>query len=1090
MSMEEVHPTNEVHPTEEVHPKLKPSLKKSTAVRRALTLPSRKEPLPPHVSLARIADDIGSQETRHVIQEFSEWQFSLPEIVAARRSRDPESYKSAISSLLEETLQVGHGTNPWSATSVEAICKAFASDVETGLSESQIVINRGLYGENKAAAATRTPWWKFLVATFRSPISLLLALGFALTLAFKEWPSAIAIGVLVTASSVSSTLMEVSAAKALEALAKLSSPHCEVIRSDERLEIDTADLVVGDLVILQAGDSVPADIRLTEISDLKVNESLLTGEAHDVSKTVDIIRGNPGPFPQNLVFSSTTIVNGNGKGIVYAVGMNTQVGLIAEKLAQETAKGVKKTPLEVALDRLGGLIGIAVIIILVIILVVAWLTKYQDPSRPDQNRIVTIIILAVGFAVAAIPASLPAVVTSCFAMGCKVLKAQAAQVRRLPAVETLGCTSVICTDKTGTLTQAAMTAVHVDLIFSDSTEFRLQQTSCWPVHRYSPFGGIFRNEDMDAIHEKNARQLQVLNLANVVSKSPMSDLLKFVLLIGRLASPKTDVKKNEAGTWDIAGNSTDGAIVVAAAKAGWSDIPEIQGHVDPLQIWELDDKHSIPFSSSRKMEMCLYPIRNARERQFGQAFTFPPETAAFVCFKGAPEIVFDICDYVATQDSLSGKIMLETKTEIATQQLQLVQASNDNYSRQALRVLALGIIPLSREGVNQITQIKDKDLAAKVLASQPAYLVGLIACMDPPKHAVPQAIETCHTAGVRVIIITGDQIVTTEAIARKIGLNEASEVGAITCDKLNQIREESLENETAEAAIDELTAKYSIFCRARPEDKLTIVQSLQRQGHVVAMTGDGVNDAPALQTADIGVAMGITGTDVAKGASDLVLLDDNFATIVTAIREGKFVESEIFFKFSGRRIFGNVQRFVAFLLGTVFGETVYLTISILAGLKLPIDAIHVLFIGLICDALPAIAIGKEPSEPKVMRTKPRDRHAPILSKHTWLYGILPLSFFANVIVLGSTALDMYLSTGVVTARQLDDLCLRNESGLRYFCQVSEFIVSRDFNHQFVTHVDFIQDGKLVQYLGAIPGNFGTQILTPEDLGLDGNVGSV
>lgn len=1056
----------------DVTPKPKPILK-SSEVRHALSgaTVSRPQTLQ-HQSLSRLADDIGSQDTRQVIHQLSKVQLSLSDLVAEHRSKKPESYKSAVSELLTETLITGNGTNQWSSCPVESIEKAFATNLERGLTTAQVRINRELYGSNKVATAKGTPWWRFLIGTFKSPISILLAVGFILTLCFKEWTSSIAIGILVLASSISSTLMEMSAAKALEALAQLSSPHCDAIRDGVRMEIESDELVVGDLVVLSSGDSLPADLRFVEVSDLKVNEALLTGESKDISKTAESIEGNPGPFPQNLGFSSTTVVSGNGKGIVYAVGLNTQVGLIAEKLAEETNKGVKKTPLEVALDRLGGLIGIFVIIILIIILVVAWLTHYTDPSRPEQNRIVTIIILAVGFAVAAIPASLPAVVTSCFAMGCKLLKAQQAQIRRLPAVETLGCTSVICTDKTGTLTQAAMTVLHLDMLRRvNAADCEIVPTTFYPTERYKPNGGLYLNSCMPAVLSKDSNRVEALNLGNIKNESPDSKYARFALLVARLAAPTTDLQLSDDGVWSIAGNSTDGAIVVASAKAGWSSVTKAEGHVDPRELWELDDEHSIPFSSSRKLEMCVYHIREERHRYFGDSLVFDPDVVGFICFKGAPEIILDFCDYVASQDQKSGTILLNANKEFDDKYYEELKAANEAYSKQALRVIAIGIIPMSQSLMNQIRSVKDKNLEVKILTSQKAFLVSLMACLDPPKKGVAEAIKTCHTAGIRVVVITGDQVMTAEAIARMVGLDAAADIGAITCDRLTACQHGEEDPEAINESIDQITMKYSIFCRARPEDKLTIVQSLQRQGHVVAMTGDGVNDAPALQTADIGVAMGITGTDVAKGAADLVLMDDNFATIVTAVREG-------------RRIFINVQHFVAFLIGTVFGETVYMTISILAGLKIPIDAIHVLFIGLICDALPAIGIGKEPSEPNTMRVGPRPRNTPILSKCMWIYGILPLSFFVTAVVLGATTLAMYLSSGVFTARQLERLCLVNDSGSRYYCQAAEYVVASGFNSQFVTNVDFVQDGRIVQYLGAILGNYGTNILTPEELGID------
>lgn len=1044
-------------------------------------------------------------ETRQAIGNISTVQYSLEDLVARSRYAAPAEFQKAVSRTAVDTGLLGLARI--SAATVQSIENEFHTNMTKGLASTQVEENRIQFGQNSIKQKRRRSWWRMLIGDLKSPLVVFLILGCVVSLAFQEWAEAIAIILLITLNTISSTILQRSATKALEALSSLTNPTCDVIRDGVRITIESSDIVAGDLVILTAGMSVPADIKLVECHDLMTNESFLTGESEEIMKTVNpeiaIPTEDVQSFPRNLCYHSTLVTAGSGKGICFAVGMQSQMGLIAETLLSETSEGVKRTPLEIALDRLGGVIGVCVVVILAIIIVTAWLTGYDDPSRPNRSRFVTLVVLAVGFAVSAMPESLPTVVTTCFAMGCRTLNKQNAQVRRLPAVETLGCTSVICTDKTGTLTQAKMVADSLVMCLNGS----LLRCRFFPLNGLDPAGGIILESDLvlcpnpDALGERLRRESirersfvpndlapqtarragtrrpseafyrrplrhtmppEVIDVTELISDlgNPNNDTVqsravRLIMLIARLSTVKTEVKWDPSENQYVArGNPTDAALVVGASKARWSDT---YGHHNPFLLYRLQESLSVQFNSTRKIQ---YTVFAGLDRNHIQTLDLGSKTIAFAAVKGAPEIILERCHYsigniLNTPDFKIYPLADEDKRSIMNQ--------NVEESQRAMRVLAVAICLIDEMLLQALIECETSDARLEQFLLQPLIFMGLISSRDPPKAQVAKALKECQSAQVRVVVITGDQVNTAIGLAKYLELHDAK---ATTCEALR--KDSAADVQLWESEVEEITKEYSIFCRARPEDKLVIVQSLQRQGHVAAMTGDGVNDAPALQTADIGVAMGITGTDVAKGAADLILMDDNFATIVTAIKEG-------------RRVFANCQKFIAYLIGTDFGEVTYLTLAILMGLKLPLDALQVLYVNLICDAPPAISLAREPAEDNVMQKHPRDKLQPILTKEYWLYAIIPHVIHVCAVIIVGTLLFTYWMTGVWTSKGIDSQCLR-QGEQRYYCQTSEYRLGTGW----ITSVDYFSNDRLHQYWGIVPGKYTDRWLTPEELGINKN----
>ncbi|UKK00508.1 cation ATPase [Theileria orientalis] len=1275
------------------------------------------------------------------VQRLSKSHIDPGAVIEFVKSRDLTKFYEAKQKV--EEMHPTSGKSEYAHLPLEEVMNKFGlEDTIQGLSESQILFNREMYGENVLDLGKKAPIWKIFLSQFKSFVIVLLFIAAIASLALKNYIEGGFIIFIVLVNSTMATYMERSAANVLEKLAQLSSPVARVIRNATEMEVTSKEVVPGDILVLKTGDTVVADIRLFEVMEMRINESLLTGESVDVKKTT-VSEDMDSPFSTNLCFASTSVVSGFGKGIVVNTGMNTQVGKIAKQLkkASETSK---ITPLQRGLNRLGGTIGIISTLVLVTIVVVAILTKFDDPTRPNTNRTLSIVLLAVGFAASSIPEGLPMVVTISLSLGAKDMAKENANVLKLPSVETLGCCSIICSDKTGTLTEGKMVTTDMTLFYSsgesnasdggssrssgatpretktgkdnnaskkDGTSNAVSKTvshsslKFYPTYGFNPRGGVFysdeltdefrdkiitmyRKKDFDfgQMKENVMSQLATDGTSGVgeaaaARKSRYMDanrsdkvryfesmLIRLNMTTCYLNSYNTKlVFDEETNKWTCVGNMTESPLVVAATKCGVT--PSI------FEDYERLERLEVPFSSKRKMSMTVHKLKKQNHYEYLNLERGTIKFTHVALVKGAPDVLRKYCKYLVMSDSTGREMRVNydhglvydesdggSSTDGAASPVSrgstynytgsnVVMKMNNALSKASLRVIMIGIVPLTDEDVGQLSSFDDseerqhyiltgkkgvrvgsseasegkvdahtklsdaRERVGSISSNDPrrsspkfgsmgenegagevegrVVLLGITGSFDPPRPGVRDAIETCRSAGVRVIMITGDQKTTAVAIGKQIGITEMGEFGYSTRTNwksrsrlfgrvksgLQYIRKQSIEltgrmshhssrrgsghqssqqgnkdnkhsgtqskqpneydqdehagqkekithlntlnkessNEShrennhqslssesqtdnnqrysqysqrsdlseelglecshlhvnnnpsmdylPDEEIDLITSKYNVFCRAQPEDKVAIVNSLKRKGEITAMTGDGVNDAAALKTADIGISMGINGTDVAKGASELVLLDDNFCTIVNAVR-------------AGRTIYSNIQKFVSFLLGTNIGEILYLTTSIIIRTLPPVEALQILFLNFLTDGCPAVALSREPADDDAMKKPPRRPKTPIMTKEWWLLGNLPHTIFEALAVIAAILVGLYLCTGVLTLNDIHGQCkyvhLNDASGtsheLVYFCKSYEYVLSRKYTG-WVTNVNYFDphEKKMKVFLGATKG---------------------
>jgi len=764
----------------------------------------------------------------------------------------------------------------WQTKDVKKVLKAFKSNTKTGLSEEEAKNRVDEYGLNELVRITKTPWYKVFLRQFTDVLILILFAAAAISLAIGEIGDAITILVIIVLNGVLGFVQEFKAENAIEALKEMLHPTCKVLRESKEQIIDAKLLVPGDMVLLEIGDKIPADLRLIQSFNLKVDESSLTGESASVSKSSDPVNEEtPLSEQSGMAWMGTAVVNGRGTGIVVRTGMNTQFGKIA--LMTQSVE-TEMTPLQKKLAILGRKLGIYSVAISVFVALIGWLLG---------KDLLEMFLTGVALAVAVVPEGLPAVVTITLALGIKAMAKQKALLRRLQAAETLGAATTICTDKTGTLTQNQMT---VKKIWLPAGEINVTGSG------YDPAGHF----------EADGKKIDYQS---------HTDLL--MLLKSALVCNHAKVQKSDSG-WEVIGEPTEAALIVAAYKA-WLHPEE-----SDLTISEFS------FNSTRKRMSVIVHEKDA--------------LSAYV--KGAPEVILER----STQIFKNGNVIAldeAHKKEVASAYKEMAMSG--------LRTLAIAFRTLS---VN--TTLSEESVENSLV------LLGIVGIIDPPHKEVPEAIKMAQDAGIDIIMITGDNSDTALSIAGSIGL-EADR--AITSRELFQ-----MDNETLSSVLNEKV----LFARARPEDKLRIVKMLKSRDEIVAMTGDGVNDAPALKEADIGIAMGKKGTDVAKSAADIVLTDDNFASIINAVREG-------------RREYDNIQKFVQYLLASNSGEVIAIFINILLGGPLILIPVQILWMNLVTDGMTAVALGVEPADKGIMKRPPRKVHEPILDRR----GII------MIIVLGS-----------------------------------------------------------------------------------------
>ena len=726
--------------------------------------------------------------------------------------------------------------------SIEEVSKEFQTDAERGLSPEGIAARIEKYGKNTLVQKKGRPFIVMFLEQFKSFLIILLIIAAVISGVMGVrtgeglLDTYIIMGILLLNAFIGA-YQEFQAQKSMDALKKMAAPMAKVIRGGESYIVNVEDVVPGDIVVLEVGDIVPADIRITESVNMSIQESSMTGESVPVEKSPETIAETEVPLGdrKNMAFSSGVVTFGRGKGIVVGTGMNTEIGKIANMLNRDSET---QTPMQVRLEKLGKVIGIASVLICVVIFIIGVLYG---------RDIVGMFMVAVSLAVAAIPEGLPAISTIILSMGVRRMARHNAIIRKLPSVETLGCTTVICSDKTGTLTKNQMTVVE----------------------DYAVSGNIDR----------------------LVSIAVLCCDAKLV--------------KNSDGTTTKVGDPTEIALIDLGARQGVVK--------DALEV-SCPRVGEVAFDSSRKRMTTINRMEDGTLR---------------ANVKGGLDEILSVCDRIETADGVR---------EITTSDIVDLQKRNETMAESALRVLAMAYRPMDE--VSSEMEVVERNL----------IFVGMVGMIDPEREEVIGAIAECRSAGIRPVMITGDHKVTALAIARKIGIFQEGDL-AITGTDL-----EKLDDAYFDANVD----KYSVYARIAPEQKERIVTAWQKRGEIVAMTGDGVNDAPALKKADIGVSMGITGTEVAKDASDMVLQDDNFVTIVSAVSEG-------------RRIYDNILKTILFLLSTNLGEVVLLFITSIFNMGIPLLPIHILWINLVSETFPALALSLDPAAKDVMSKSPRGK---------------------------------------------------------------------------------------------------------------------
>jgi len=797
----------------------------------------------------------------------------------------------------------------WWHQDIAEVIQSLETDKVKGLSFDEAKQRIGKFGLNQLQEKKSTPAFVIFLEQFQDFIIWIL-IGAALVSGFlQEWVDAIAIISIVILNAILGFIQEYRAEKSLAALKKLSSPNSKVIRGGEPCIIPSNTIVPGDLIVLEAGDNIPADSRLIWIaSNFSVQEASLTGESSPVAKTTLSLEEKEIPLADraNMVYMGTFVSSGKATAVVVKTGMQTELGKIAGMVQDIKSED---TPLQKKLEEFGKWIVYLCFILVGLVFLLEWLRG---------GKFIDVFLTSVSLAVAAIPEGLPAVVTIALALGVKRMVKRNALIRKLPSVETLGCATVICSDKTGTLTKNEMT---VQAVFTNNTLFKITGIG------YEPKGEFLLDDK--PIDPKDYTDLKKSLFSSVLCNGAQ--------LTGSAASYK------------IFGDPTEISLLTAAAKAGfWKDkLEEEFPFVD-----------EIPFDSERK-KMTL--IRKDKE--------------GFIAFvKGAPDIFLDDCVQIE-ENSTVRAITKEDKEKILS--------ANDELASQAMRVLAVGYRPLNKLPDERRAELIEKDL----------IFVGLLAMIDPPREEVKDAMRKCASAGIRTVMITGDHKNTAIAIAKQLGFFQRDSL-ALTGEDLDKLDDESLLQEIR---------KISVYARVSPEHKLRIVRAWRKLGEVVAMTGDGVNDAPAVKEADIGVAMGITGTDVTKEVSDMVITDDNFASIVAAVEEG-------------RGIYDNIKKFIQYLLSCNTGEILVMFIASLLGLPVPLLPIAILWVNLVTDGLPALALGVDPVNPDIMKLPPRRVNEKVLNKQVGLTILAQGAFIAFCTLLAFCFVLFVEKEGLVRAR--------------------------------------------------------------------------
>ncbi len=812
---------------------------------------------------------------------------------------------------------------------------------EDGLSSEQAARRLRQYGQNQLQEAPRPTFWHMLWEQLNNFVVILLIVASIVSALLGDYVEAAAIMAIVVLNAMLGIVQEQRAEEALAALKRLAAPDAQVLRDGRRQTIPARDLVPGDIVFLEAGNYVPADVRLLEAVNLRIEEASLTGESLPVQKSAVTVIDKDVPIGdrKNTAFMGTLVSYGRGRGVVVSTGMRTQLGLIATML--QTVE-TEETPLQRRLDQLGKTLSIASLILVAIVFIVALINYteigqlFSEPLgyfKEFASEITEVFIIAVSLAIAAVPEGLPAVVTISLALGMREMIRRHALIRKLSSVETLGSATIICSDKTGTLTQNEMTVTR---LWADGQFVHVTGTG------YAPEGDFL----------VGGKKVDIAQYPAILTS----------LWLGVLNNDAdieiTGVTEGQQ-TYRIVGDPTEGALLVAAAKAGAAPVEVKQAY---------PRENEVPFDSERKRMITIHDVSEPRPEDISPFYDNKMKHWDVIAVKGAPDIVLELCSQYQAMDDQSRPLTEE--------QRQRILAANDEMTKDALRVLGVAY-RIEKEAPSQNGNLKAEELEHDLV------FVGLLGMIDPARLEVKPALEQAREAGIRTVMITGDYPNTARAIAESIGLMKHRK-GVLTGAEVDKMSDEALRGVIEETAV---------FARVSPEHKMRIVDALQANDEIVAMTGDGVNDAPAIKRADIGVAMGITGTDVAKETADMVLTDDNYASIVSAVEQGRI-------------IYANIRKFVFFLLSSNVAEIMIIFLATLAGLPAPLTAIQLLWLNLVTDGAPALALAMEKGDPDIMKQKPRAKNEPIINRSMSL-GILIQTITQTSAVLAAFGLGLY-----------------------------------------------------------------------------------
>lgn len=857
-----------------------------------------------------------------------------------------------------DTKQLQELTISWHSFSSDEILKKLDTELEKGLTNKEAEKRLLEYGPNQLDEGKSTSFLMMVFRQLNNFLVILLIVAAIISAFLGEWVNAIAIISIVILNTIMGVVQENRAEQALAALKKLAAPDAQVVRDGHRVTIPSHELVPGDIVFLEAGYFIPADVRLLEAINLRIEEAALTGESVPVQKNASLILDNKASLGdrKNTAFMGTTVSYGRGRGVVVDTGMSTQLGMIAQML-----KSVEDevTPLQRRLDQLGRTLGWVALVVSALVFGIGFLRG---------GDILEMFMVAVSLAIAAVPEGLPAIVTISLALGMREMLNRHALIRRLSSVETLGSATVICSDKTGTLTQNEMTVTRIwsDGQFVDVTG-----------RGYRPEGEFLVDGKPVDIHQYQGI-MSTLWVGAMNNDSYLEEM------------PSEGAEK----AYRIIGDPTEGALIVAAAKAGEARTKLNQKYPRTQEI---------PFDSTRKRMLTIHEIGEPSSEDISPFNDDSERKQYAIAIKGAPDIILTLCNSYQTMNDEPVALSEEMKAKIL--------AANDEMTEEALRVLGVAY-----RVVNVLPdEINSDDLEKEMI------FVGLMGMIDPARKEVQPALELARGAGIRTIMITGDYPNTARAIARDINLLQSGHA-VITGNEMDEMKDEELR---------ERVKSTDVFARVSPEHKMRIVEALRYNGEVVAMTGDGVNDAPAIKLADIGVAMGITGTDVAKDTADMVLTDDNYASIVAAVEQGRIIYSNIR-KFVYYLISCNLAEIMIIFLVTAFGKYLYpfATGDVLS----PLAPIQLLLLNLVTDGAPALALGTEKGDPDIMQQKPRPPKEPIINRFM-VNGVIIQTIAITLVTL--VAFGVGLKHNLVVAETMAFMTLASSELLRAYTARSE-----------------------------------------------------